>query len=351
MKKKLTVGLLFISCATFAQVNIYNTDGALTSNRTVAMDSKNLTIKPSTENSQFFINGTSGNTGLGTSTPSSKLDVIGVVKAQSLLATNSVSSFANSLEWYKNSNVLGAGYEMTDVTVSGATRRMLNFYDSNAYGSIASTNESFTLNVVDRGNKERLFFSGYEAGGTSNGKSYFVLNDKNGSENFKIIDDGNQNIGLQMGKVASKFIIGGFINYEPAAGHKFIVKGGSALVEGNILTDANVGIGTSSFSDGTDTYRLSVFGAIRAHSVKVYTTWADYVFEKNYQLPTLEQVEQHIKEKGHLKDIPSAKEVETNGIELGKMNKLLLQKVEELTLYIIELDKELKEVKSQLKKT
>ncbi|HRB72612.1 MAG TPA: hypothetical protein PK776_12270, partial [Flavobacterium sp.] len=81
-----------------------------------------------------------------------------------------------------------------------------------------------------------------------------------------------------------------------------------------------------------------------------YTTWADYVFESDYNLPTLQQVEKHIKEKGHLKDIPSAKEVEENGIELGEMNKLLLQKVEELTLYIIEMNKELQAVKSQLKK-
>lgn len=115
-------------------------------------------------------------------------------------------------------------------------------------------------------------------------------------------------------------------------------------------TNSYIGIGTTSFTDGTDVFKLSVAGNIRANRVKVYTTWADFVFEKNYNLPTLEEVEKHIAEKGHLKDIPSAKEVEAKGIELGEMNKLLLQKVEELTLYVIALNKELLEVKENLKK-
>ena len=118
-----------------------------------------------------------------------------------------------------------------------------------------------------------------------------------------------------------------------------------------LLTQSNsfLGIGTSNFVDGSDTYRLSVKGAIRADRVKVYTTWADYVFNKDYNLPTIEEVEQHIKDYGHLKDIPSAKEVEVKGIDLGEMNKLLLQKIEELTLYMIEMKKEINMLKSQTK--
>lgn len=85
-----------------------------------------------------------------------------------------------------------------------------------------------------------------------------------------------------------------------------------------------------------------------AHRVKVYTTWADYVFKEDYDLPTLQEVEQHIKENGHLKDIPSEAEVLKNGIELGEMNKLLLQKVEELTLYIIDLNKQVEGLKTQV---
>ena len=78
--------------------------------------------------------------------------------------------------------------------------------------------------------------------------------------------------------------------------------------------------------------------------------WSDFVFFKDYKLPTLKEVENHIKEKGHLKDIPSAKEVEKNGFFLGEMDAKLLQKIEELTLYTIQQQKEIKKEKVQNKK-
>ena len=93
---------------------------------------------------------------------------------------------------------------------------------------------------------------------------------------------------------------------------------------------------------------MTVNGKVRAHSVKVYTDWADFVFIDNYKLPSLEEVEKFIDENGHLENIPSAQEVEENGIELGEMNKLLLQKIEELTLYTIELKKEIDELKIKI---
>jgi small-conductance mechanosensitive channel len=67
--------------------------------------------------------------------------------------------------------------------------------------------------------------------------------------------------------------------------------------------------------------------------------WPDFVFKKEYNLPTLENVEKHINEKGHLENIPSEEEVLKNGISLGEMNSKLLQKIEELTLYMIEMKK------------
>ncbi|MFS4457361.1 hypothetical protein [Maribacter sp. 2304DJ31-5] len=102
----------------------------------------------------------------------------------------------------------------------------------------------------------------------------------------------------------------------------------------NISKEGNIGIGT--FDTGS--HKLAVEGSIGAREIKVEVgTWSDFVFHKDYNLPTLKEVEIHIKEKGHLKDIPSAKEVEENGINLGEMNAKLLQKIEELTLYQIEL--------------
>jgi len=106
----------------------------------------------------------------------------------------------------------------------------------------------------------------------------------------------------------------------------------------------NVGIGTAD----PGTWKLAVNGNIRAKEIKVETGWADYVFLDDYRLPTLQEVEKHINEKGHLPNIPSAKEVDANGIQLGEMNKLLLEKIEELTLYIIEQNKNQKQLEKRI---
>ena len=97
----------------------------------------------------------------------------------------------------------------------------------------------------------------------------------------------------------------------------------------------DVGIGTISPRE-----KLSVNGKIRAHEIKVETAnWPDYVFEKDYKVGTLEALESYIKANKHLPEIPSAKEVAEDGVALGEMNKLLLKKIEELTLQLIEVNK------------
>lgn len=112
----------------------------------------------------------------------------------------------------------------------------------------------------------------------------------------------------------------------------------------SILTNGDVGIGTIE----TRGYKVAVNGKIRAQEIKVEASpWPDYVFEKNYQLPTLRETEKHIKEKGHLPGIPSAAEVKSNGINLGEMNAKLLQKIEELTLHMIEMKKEIDILKKE----
>ena len=105
-------------------------------------------------------------------------------------------------------------------------------------------------------------------------------------------------------------------------------------------TTGNVGIGTTD----PGTWKLAVNGNIRAKEIKVETAnWPDYVFTKDHELPSLEEVEKHIQEKGHLINIPSAADVELNGIELGEMNRLLLEKIEELTLYILKPEEKVQE--------
>lgn len=110
-----------------------------------------------------------------------------------------------------------------------------------------------------------------------------------------------------------------------------------------IMDNGNVGIGVLNPNN-----KLDVKGTIHSQEVKVdMLGWSDFVFKKGYNLPTLEEVEKHIAEKGHLENIPSEEEVLKNGIVLGEMNAKLLQKIEELTLYMIEMKKENERVKGE----
>ncbi|MDR6544289.1 hypothetical protein J2810_000311 [Chryseobacterium rhizosphaerae] len=127
----------------------------------------------------------------------------------------------------------------------------------------------------------------------------------------------------------------------------------------SVRTNGKVHIGTSfnnlalaGCSDCSE-YRLFVKDGIKTEKVKVESPaangWADYVFKKDYKLRTLDEVEKHIQEKGHLPNIPSAKEVDKEGINLGEMDAKLLEKIEELTLYSIEQNKQLKFQEEQLR--
>jgi hypothetical protein len=107
-----------------------------------------------------------------------------------------------------------------------------------------------------------------------------------------------------------------------------------------VTANGYVGIGTT-----TPKAKLDVAGTIRATEIKVEAQTADFVFEDNYPLRTLDEVEAFIKENGHLPDFCSAEEMKSSGVNLAEMNKLLLQKIEELTLYAIERDKEVREIK------
>ena len=111
-----------------------------------------------------------------------------------------------------------------------------------------------------------------------------------------------------------------------------------------IFDQGNFGIGTTTMGS----HKLAVEGSIGAREIKVEANgWSDFVFENTYQLPSLKEVENHIQQKGHLKDIPSAKEVKENGIFLGEMDAKLLQKIEELTLYTIAQEKKILSLEKQ----
>ncbi|WP_445721870.1 hypothetical protein [Flavobacterium sp.] len=293
---------------------------------------------------QFYVKGNSeftGRVGIGTDNPEYKLQVNGEVEAnQGIFTSNQLdgTSYVSGAVRNDESVVLavgkkigsGPGYEKT---------RMFNVFDFPI--SNEQTQSRIWLGIEDRNDMGRYRFWAY-AGGSST----MYMSNRNQQEFFKIYEDGSDNVFMHLPNTNSRIVIGGYGDYLPE--HKFVVRG-SSKIEGNILTDANIGIGTSTFVDGTDTYRLSVKGKVRAEEVKVYVGWADYVFANDYQLPSLEEVEKHIREKGHLINVPSGKEIEENGLFVGEITKIQQEKIEELTLYLIEQKKEIEVLKAQMK--
>ncbi|GHM99813.1 hypothetical protein WSM22_13030 [Cytophagales bacterium WSM2-2] len=126
----------------------------------------------------------------------------------------------------------------------------------------------------------------------------------------------------------------------------FHVSNGTSLNEAMRINNAgNVGIGTTD----PKSFKLAVNGKIWGTEVQVALTnpGPDYVFEKDYHLLSLDEVHSYIEKNKHLPEVPSAKEMEVNGVNVGDMNMLLLKKVEELTLYMIELKKENAQMKEE----
>lgn len=110
-----------------------------------------------------------------------------------------------------------------------------------------------------------------------------------------------------------------------------------------LADNGNVGIGTND-----PLYKLSVNGTILAKEIRVNedsSYWPDFVFDKEYKLMSLAELKQFLSIHRHLPDVPSAADIDGKDVSLGEMNKILLQKIEELTLYIIDLQRQIDELK------
>ncbi|MFQ6603191.1 hypothetical protein [Flavobacterium sp. C3NV] len=216
-----------------------------------------------------------------------------------------------------------------------ATSANSNWNELATRGSNSFTgSQSIAGNVVIRTSDPRSALEVFEVseskpgGQTASSKSVLKLS-RMGTPNYSYIENAEFRIGHGGGGLyGSKLDL--YINGSANT---------SSVPDQHVMTwnfDGNVGIGTTN-----PTNKLDVNGTIHSKEVKVdMNGWSDFVFKKEYNLPTLDEVEKHIAEKGHLENIPSEKEVLENGINLGEMNAKLLQKIEELTLYAIEQEQE-----------
>ena len=149
--------------------------------------------------------------------------------------------------------------------------------------------------------------------------------------------------GIYKFNVDSSMRVGGVLHVENG-----ISTGGTININSNnINLNAN---GSASFSNQVtigNGFLCSADGSLKVKDLKVTLSgWSDFVFDDGYRLMPLGEVERYIDAHRHLPEVPSAQEVEENGVDVGEMNKLLLQKVEELTLYVIDLQKQIDELKS-----
>ncbi len=155
------------------------------------------------------------------------------------------------------------------------------------------------------------------------------------------------NDGVQVGIGTAAPTAGYFldINGNTRVGGNFFGTGtghfGGKVTIGTINTPAMLGV------VNTSAYNLYVEGGILTEEVLVRTGWADYVFNKNYHLNSLDQVAQHIEQKGHLPGMPSAAQVEQEGLKLAENAVNQQVKIEELFLYLIQMDKEVKALKAE----
>jgi hypothetical protein len=129
----------------------------------------------------------------------------------------------------------------------------------------------------------------------------------------------------------------------------------SSAVKFQFTNDTSTSYVTGNMAIGSttvpDSFMFAVNGAgiFTKVRVKLFSNWPDYVFEDTYTLPALTEVEKYLKQNKHLPDIASEAEVKKDGIDLGSNQAALLQKIEELTLYIIEQDKKTNEQTEQIK--
>lgn len=283
-------------------------------------------------------------------------------KAQDVASTPTLTSGGYQAGTSGNQNAFYGAFSGKNTT-TGAYNTFVGSYSGHSntsgwgntfLGTYAGYSNSTSFNNTIIGNSagsnfqtghSNIFIGSY-AGGENDGSNNLFLGTLAGGENYS----------------SNSVIIGNNVGYFGDTNNQLFIDNLAynqisdelpPLIWGNFTQDqlkfnAKVGVGygfgnypTTTGGVDISSYNLFVKGGILTEEVRVslQNTWADYVFKKDYKLPTLKEVENHIAQKGHLINVPSAEEVKNNGIELGEMAKIQQEKIEELTLYIIEQNK------------
>lgn len=251
----------------------------------------------------------------GITTPVRDLSVRGYVRASNDIAeTEYVEMYHGGSHGFINTS----GDGNLDFRHDGATKMSLK---SNGYLGIGTINPANPLTVFKATNAWQIRFK--------NGASNVYMNHGNGS-------GVNINPGNSL-----------------AARYSLRLKGSSRFVmtaynDGKVVIGNTLALATSDATVGGGEYLLFVRGGAKFEEVKVDEDWADYVFDADYELTSLEDVAAHIKANGHLHNTPSATEIaENGGVELGSATVNQQEKIEELFLHLIQMNEDIQKLKSE----
>jgi hypothetical protein len=331
IKYSLTLSvLLLISLLASSQWSITGNSGITpTTNFIGTTDSKSLRFR--TNNTERMILDSLGKVGIGTSSPGGRLSVHGSSDIPQLVVRANSTQTTNLAEWQDNS-----GSAVFSIAANGD----IGNYIYHTY--------PVEFNRAKNGIYVRYGVAIAAANAPENtevGRGMFGRDD--GSEVGMYCYNGD--IGFYAGSVTTpKFYIKmttanvGIGTNTPNANAKLDVNG-------NIFTNGKIAIGTTDTAKMSG-YSLAVNGNALFNMVKVktYGNWPDYVFHTPYKLRSLSEVEKFIQQNNHLPEVPSAEEIEKNGLDLGDNQAMLLKKIEELTLYAIDQNSRMEDMQKQL---
>ncbi len=291
MKKLLLTTAILVTTASFAQVFNPTTTNSLTTN-------------PAT-----------GNVGVGTATPTERLEVMGNIRLNALGSLRINGSYFSPDQ--------GGSILLKGTSATSTPYLNFNKFDDTAYARFIYRNGS---GLALEGTKLNMDNQGIEFTHSSYGSGY-------GAKIYGV-DEANGYTSMRFGVRAN------------SATFTDIMK---------IRTDGKIGVGVGNFPTNAlyANYKLFVTGGILADEVRVAMstsgTWADYVFAKEYQLPTISEVEAFIEKNQHLPNVPSAAQVKEEGINVADMARIQQEKIEELMLYIIQQNKRIEALEAKLK--
>ncbi len=286
-------------------------------------------------------NTNSGNVGIGLSNPSYLLDVAKNMTAPTIAIRNlggiggagfRIYDQISNSDWRLKSTSIGS-FKLRDqlnsldvIVVENNSAANSIFIKQGGFIGMGTTTPTNLLEVAKNITGPQIIIHNLGGGG---GAGFTMIDDASSSATWKF-----------------KAIIGGGFKIRDHSNtlDVIVIQPNSAANSIFIKTGGNIGIGTNN-----PTSKLSVNGKIACKEVEVTLSgWSDFVFADNYNLRSLNEVEDYIKDNGHLPDVPSEKEILENGVNVGEMNSTLLRRIEELTLYMIELKKENELMKEQI---